>query len=91
MGILTILLVLVIGGLLLSILIPSGIKGAAGKLQTVDAFFGEPINRLIYTDWDGDRLYFCCSKSKDLFFRDPSGNLQKIHKKGILLDKSPMK
>lgn len=90
-NVLPILLLLVIGGLILFTLLPSRIKGEAGKLQTVDAFFGEPINRLIFADWDGYRLYFCCSKSKDLFLRDPRGNLQKIRRRGILLDKSALK
>lgn len=65
------------------------IKGTPGQPQTVDVISGKPVNRMVYTDYDGERLYFCCDESKKAVQKNPQWYLQKIREKGIALEKAP--
>lgn len=67
----------------------SEIKGEPGQPQTVDVFSGKPVNRNVFADRDGERLYFCCDESKKMFQANPQATLQKIHAKSIILEKTP--
>jgi YHS domain-containing protein len=62
------------------------IKGEPGKPQTVDIFSGKPFNKSVYTDYNGERIYFCCNVEKDKFLKNPEMNWKKIKDRGILLD-----
>ena len=65
------------------------IKGTPGQPQTVDVISGKPVNRMVYTDYDGERLYFCCDESKKAVQKNAQWYLQQIREKGIVLDRVP--
>jgi YHS domain-containing protein len=67
----------------------SEVKGEPGKPQTVDVFSGKPVVRSVYTDYDGERIYFCCDYEKGIFLKDPELNMQRIRDRGIILEPSP--
>jgi hypothetical protein len=67
------------------------IKGEPGKPQTVDVLTGDAIDRNLYGDYDGKRVYFCHPGSKTRFESNAAENLQKIKEKGIVLEKAPVR
>jgi hypothetical protein len=65
------------------------IKGEPGKPQTVDIISGKPIVKDFYSDFNGERLYYCCDVEKKLIESSPQKYLQKIKEKGIILEPTP--
>lgn len=61
----------------------------APKPQTTDAFSGNPINRNIYADYQGKRIYFCCANSKKQFESDPERYIAKFRELGVTLEDAP--
>jgi YHS domain-containing protein len=61
----------------------------APKPQTTDAFSGNPINRNIYADYQGKRIYFCCANSKRQFESDPERYIAKFRELGVTLENAP--
>jgi hypothetical protein len=64
------------------------IKGEAGKPQTVDVTCGHAVDRNVYGDYEGNRVFFHSPGNKTQFESNVAGNLQKIKEKGILLEKA---
>lgn len=56
------------------------------KAQTTDALSGKPIDRNIYTDYNGKRIYFCCDNSRRDFLSDPERYFQALRSKGVELE-----
>ena len=44
---------------------------------------GNPINRAIYTDYHGKRVYFCCAGCDSTFLEDPEKYLKQMEADGI--------
>ena len=61
----------------------------AAKAQTVCAVCGNPMNKEIFSDVDGKRVYFCCAACKAKFDADPKTYLEKIQKDGITPEAIP--
>ena len=59
------------------------------KAQTIDAFSGKPVNKSIYADYNGKRIYFCCDQSKNEFNNDPEKYIEKFRELGITLEDAP--
>ncbi len=59
------------------------------KAQTIDAFSGKPVNKSIYADYNGKRIYFCCANSKMDFNNDPEKYIKKFRELGITLEDAP--
>ncbi len=57
--------------------------------QTADALSGKPINRNIYADHEGERVYFCCADSKKVFLADPEVYLKVFQRLGVTLEDTP--
>ncbi len=57
--------------------------------QTRDALSGKLVNRDIYADYEGKRVYFCCRDSKTNFLKDPSVYLDKFKELGVTLQDAP--
>jgi len=57
--------------------------------QIVDAISGKPINKNIYTDYQGIRIYFCCANSQRSFESDPEKYIQKLKEQNIIRERSP--
>ncbi len=67
------------------------IKGESGKPQTVDVTCGHAVDRNVYGDYEGNRVYFHSAGNKTQFESNVTGNLQKIKGKGIVLEKAPVR
>ena len=59
------------------------------KTQTIDAFSGKLVNKDIYADYNGKRIYFCCDQSKNQFNNDPEKYIEKFRELGITLEDAP--
>ena len=67
-------------------------KGVAlEKAQTKCAVnVGNPINKKIFVDYEGKRIYFCCFMCPQEFKKDPAKYIQKMEAAGIVLEKAPV-
>ena len=61
---------------------------SAGQAQTVCPLMGGKINKAIYADYDGNRIYFCCAGCIDSFNKEPAKYVKQMEDKGIVLDKA---
>jgi len=50
---------------------------------------GRPINKNIYADYQGSRVYFCCPFCQGKFEGDPDKYVKEMKGKGVTLEKSP--
>ncbi len=57
------------------------VKTSPKLAQMRDAFSGKMVNRSIYADYKGKRIYFCCRESKNTFKKDPESYLAEFKKK----------
>lgn len=69
--------------------VPSGTSLSTSKIQTVDAVSGKPINRAVFTDHQGKRIYFCCDQSRLDFRNNPKKYLDEFAKQGVALENTP--
>jgi YHS domain-containing protein len=58
---------------------------ASGKAQTTCPVMGGNINKNIYTDYQGKRIYFCCAGCDQEFKKDPGKYLKKLEAEGVQL------
>jgi YHS domain-containing protein len=65
------------------------VTSKAPKTQTTDAFSGKPINKSIYADYKGKRIYFCCANSKRQFENDSEKYIKKFRELGVTLEDAP--
>ena len=59
------------------------------KPQTVCPVMGGKIDKDVYVDYQGKRVYFCCSSCKDVFLKEPGKYMKKLEEDKVLLEKSP--
>jgi len=52
---------------------------------------GEKIDKGIYFDHQGQRIYFCCTGCVVKFLGEPEGYIKAMEDKGITLEKTPQK
>lgn len=57
--------------------------------QTVCPVFGGEINKDIYVDYKGKRIYFCCEGCDDEFKKNPEKYMKKLEAQGVELEKIP--
>jgi YHS domain-containing protein len=62
---------------------------AGGRPQTLCPVMGAPINREIYVDYQGRRIYFCCAACINLFQKNPEKYLEEMNKAGVTPEKAP--
>ena len=62
---------------------------APGKAQTICPVMGLAIDKKVYTDYQGKRVYFCCTQCKKDFQEDPAGYVKKLEDQGVVLEKAP--
>jgi len=60
-----------------------------GKPQTACPVVGGKINKELYADYQGQRVYFCCPSCIDIFKKDPEKYLKKLREQGVLPEQSP--
>ncbi|MEW6356261.1 MAG: YHS domain-containing protein [Planctomycetota bacterium] len=54
--------------------------------QTKCPVMGGDINKEVYVDFQGQRIYFCCGACPDKFKADPEKYMEKFEKEGVLLE-----
>jgi YHS domain-containing protein len=57
--------------------------------QTRDAISGNRVNKDLYADYEGKRVYFCCAESKKTFASDPQPYLIAFREQGVILEVAP--
>ena len=63
-------------------------KQAPGP-QTVCPIMGGKIDRKVYTDYEGKRVYFCCPGCIEKFRKDPAKYVQQLEASGAALEQVP--
>ncbi len=56
------------------------------KPQANCPVMGGKIDKDVYLDYQGQRVYFCCPSCKENFLKDPEKYFEKIEKDGVLLE-----
>jgi YHS domain-containing protein len=59
------------------------------KLQTTCPVMGRPIQKDVFVDHEGKRIYFCCPPCKDDFLKDPAKYLKKLEQMGQKPEDAP--
>ncbi len=67
---------------------PSEGEAKAGP-QTTCPMMGDKIDKNIYEDYKGKRVYFCCTDCPKMFKADPEKFMQKMTDEGVILDDTP--
>jgi YHS domain-containing protein len=62
---------------------------AQGKTQTVCPVLKGNVDKNVYVDYKGQRIYFCCKGCDAEFQKDPEKYLKKMESQGVTLEKSP--
>jgi YHS domain-containing protein len=60
------------------------------KHQTICPIEGGEVNRNLFADFGGKRVYFCCAMCPPVFKKDPAKYIKKMEDEGITLDKTPV-
>jgi len=60
------------------------------KHQTICPIEGGKIDKKLFADYDGKRVYFCCAMCPPVFNKDPAKYIKKMEDQGITLDKTPV-
>jgi len=62
---------------------------AKSKPQTTCPVLGEKIDKGVYVDHQGKRVYFCCKDCIDTFKMDSAKYLKKLEDEGVSLEETP--
>ena len=57
--------------------------------QTNCPVLGSPVNKNVYTDYNGKRIYFCCPPCIQKFKKDPEKYMKQFEKEGVVLEDAP--
>jgi YHS domain-containing protein len=61
----------------------------AGKTQVACPVQHGKINKDLYVDYNGQRIYFCCKECIPIFQKDPEAYLKRMEREGVTPEKSP--
>ena len=53
------------------------------KMQSHCPIMGNPVDKEVYVDYEGKRIYFCCPPCIEKFKEDPEGYIKKMEAEGI--------
>jgi YHS domain-containing protein len=84
-----IVVIALVAGLLCSGFVLAADNPAKGKPQTECPIQGGKIDKNIFTDYQGKRIYFCCSGCIDDFKKDPDKYLKKMEAEGVTPEQTP--
>ena len=59
----------------------------AGEQKTCPIMKGNPIDKKVYADSDGKRVFFCCTGCINVFKKDPAKLIKEMEAQGIELEK----
>lgn len=66
-------------------------KGAAGLAQTKCPVMGADIDKNLYVDHDGKRIYVCCGSCLAAVNADPQKYIKQLEEQGVTLEHTPRK
>ena len=66
-------------------------ENGKSSVQTICPVMGGEINKNIYTDYKGSRIYFCCSACPGDFKKNPEKYMKKLKDSGVIPEKTPAK
>ncbi len=66
-----------------------GAGHSMAKAQTVCPVMGNKIDKSLYADHMGKRVYFCCGMCPPKFNEDPMKYMKKLEAEGVMLEKAP--
>jgi YHS domain-containing protein len=58
--------------------------------QKMCPVMGNPINKEVYSDYNGKRIYFCCKDCSEKFKKNPDQYILKSEKKGVVFEDAPI-
>lgn len=67
----------------------SVVSGQEGQPQKMCPIMGGEIDKSAYVDYEGKRVYFCCTGCKATFMEKPDKYIEDMESKGIVLEKVP--
>ena len=67
------------------------VASATVKTQTNCPVMGGAVDKSIFVDADGKRIYLCCKGCVATVTKDPKKYIDKLEAEGITLDKTPVK
>ena len=59
------------------------------KPQTTCPVMGNPIDKTLFADYNGKRVYFCCPGCIDTFNADPEKYIKILEDAGVKLEETP--
>ena len=60
-----------------------------GKQQTACPVQHGRINKELYADYQGQRVYFCCPECIPIFKKNPEAYLKRMEQEGVAPEKAP--
>ena len=66
-----------------------GWAAAPTKPQTTCPVLGGNIDKKVYADYQGKRIYFCCQGCDEAFKKDPEKYMQKLREQGVTPEEAP--
>ncbi|MHC4663940.1 MAG: YHS domain-containing protein [Planctomycetota bacterium] len=64
-------------------------EAGASKAQATCPVMGGNVDKDLYADHEGKRVYFCCPGCEDTFGKDPEKYIKKLEDKGVEIEKVP--
>jgi hypothetical protein len=77
------------GILITALLVAAAMAFAEGKPQTTCPVMGGKINKELYVDAEGFRIYVCCGGCIGKIKADPAKYLKQLKAEGVELEKAP--
>jgi YHS domain-containing protein len=84
----TIILLLTFVGFAAGVVLAAA-EAPKGKPQTICPVMGGDIDKSVYADYEGKRVYFCCDACRKDFQKNPAMYIKKMEDQGIILEKTP--
>ena len=81
--------VALIAGLLFTGAILAADNPGKGGPQINCPVMGGKIDKNVYTDYQGKRIYFCCSGCLDDFKKNPDKYIKQMEEQGVTLEPTP--
>ena len=75
--------------LALTAFMAGGLYAADPKPQTTCPVLAGKIDKNVYADYKGKRIYFCCQGCDATFNKDPEKYMKKLQEEGITLEPAP--
>ena len=75
--------------LALTAFVGGGLWAAEAKPQTTCPVLAGNIDKNVYADYQGKRIYFCCKGCDTEFNKDPEKYMKKLQEDGVTLEPTP--